>query len=62
MGLEKQAMIYHSSFFSTNITTNSTDKENQVNYRMCKSQGAYCVNGFFGPVFASMKLSNNSYI
>jgi hypothetical protein len=55
------------NIFSTNLTNNSTINQEDVNYRLCKSQGAYCVHGYFGPVLSSvtnndLKFKNQYYL
>jgi len=46
--------------FTTNLTSNSSDIQNTLDYRVCKSQGHYCTKGFFGPVFQIVELPNTT--
>ena len=44
-------LVYHPRVFSSSLASNSSDLPDNIDYRICKSQSAYCTEGFFGPIF-----------
>lgn len=56
------ALIYHPSIFSSDVTlVNETVNPLNATYRICATQGAYCQNGFFGPIFQSIDVGANQH-
>lgn len=49
-----EPLVYHAGIFSTAISSNSSNDTNQSDYSICKTQGAYCTKGYFGPVFQTV--------
>lgn len=50
-------LVYHSSVFSSVMKENFTSADpSDAQYKVCATQGAYCMHGFFGPVFQSVEV------
>ncbi|CDW77764.1 UNKNOWN [Stylonychia lemnae] len=53
--------LYHFSFFDTYLNENSSTAHNSLNYKLCKSQGGFCQNNFFGPLITVVEQNNSWY-
>lgn len=53
-------IVYHTGIFSTVVTQNSSYNPFFSDYSICKTQGAYCTKGYFGPVFQTVDVEGKS--